>query len=81
GLHLEKAEEEQAVRENRAAWQEYPVLYFDFNIGKYTDSGALNERLHVMLSEAESSYGISTSKEVQPFFASRFEKLLKSVFQ
>ncbi len=81
GLYLEKAEEEQAAQENRAAWQEYPVLYFDFNIGKYTDSGALNERLHVMLSEAESSYGISTSKEAQPFFASRFEKLLKSVFQ
>ena len=81
GLYLEKAEEEQAILENRAAWQEYPVLYLDFNIGKYTDEGALNERLHVMLSETESSYGISTSKEVQPFFASRFEKLLKSVFQ
>ena len=81
GLYLEKAEEEQAVLENRAAWQEYPVLYLDFNIGKYTDSGALNERLHVMLSEAESSYGISTSKEAQPFFASRFEKLLKGAYQ
>ena len=80
-LYLERAEKERALQENRSAWQEYPVLYFDFNIGKYTDSGALNERLHVMLSEAESSYGISTSKEVQPFFASRFEKLLKSVFQ
>ncbi len=80
GLYLEKAEEEQAVLENRAAWQEYPVLYLDFNIGKYTDSGALNERLHVMLSEAESLYGISTSKEAQPFFASRFEKLLKGAY-
>ena len=81
GLYLEKAAEEQAVLENRATWQEYPVLYLDFNIGKYTDSGALNERLHVMLSEAESSYGISTSKEAQPFFASRFEKLLKGAYQ
>ena len=81
GLYLEKAEEEQAVLESRPAWQEYPVLYLDFNIGKYTDSGALNERLHVMLSEAESLYGISTSKEAQPFFASRFEKLLKGAYQ
>ena len=81
GLYLEQAEEEQAVLENRTAWQEYPVLYLDFNIGKYTDSGALNERLHVMLSEAEALYGISTSKEAQPFFASRFEKLLKRVYQ
>ena len=81
GLYLEKAEEEQAVLENRAAWQEYPVLYLDFNIGKYTDSGALNDRLHVMLSEAESLYGISTSKEAQPFFASRFERLIKAAYQ
>ena len=81
GLYLEKAEEDQAARENRAAWQEYPVLYFDFNVGKYTDSGALNERLHVMLSEAESLYGISTSKEAQPFFASRFERLIKTAYQ
>ena len=80
-LYLEKAEEEQAVLESRAAWQEYPVLYLDFNIGKYTDSRALNERLHVMLSEAEFSYGISTSKEAQPFFASRFERLIKAAYQ
>ncbi|MGP1454450.1 MAG: ATP-binding protein [Treponema sp.] len=81
GLYLEKAEEEQAIQGNRAAWLEYPVLYFDFNVGKYTDTGALNERLHVMLSEAESVYGTSTPKEEQPFFASRFEKLLKRVYQ
>jgi len=80
-LYLEKAEEELALQENRSAWQEYPVLYFDFNIGKYTDSGALNERLNVMLSEAEASYGISTSKEAQPFFASRFERLIKAAYQ
>ena len=81
GLYLEKTEEEQAILENRAAWQEHPVFYLDFNIGNYTDSGALNERLHVMLSDAESSYGISTSKEAQPFFASRFERLLKDAYQ
>ena len=80
-LYLEKAEEEQAAQENRTAWQTYPVLYLDFNVGKYTDTGALNERLHVMLSEAESSYGIATTKEAQPFFASRFEKLLKNAYQ
>ena len=41
-LYLEKAEDEQAVLENRAAWQEYPVLYFDFNIGQYLESEALS---------------------------------------
>ena len=81
GLYLEEAEEEQARFEQRAAWEAYPVLYLDFNVGKYTDSGALNERLHVMLCAEESVYGISSSKEEQPFFASRFEKFLKIVYQ
>ena len=80
-LYLEKAEEEQARFEQRAAWEVYPVLYLDFNVGKYTDSGALNERLHIMLCAEESVYGISPSKEEQPFFASRFEKFLKIVYQ
>ena len=81
GLYLEKAEEDQAVQENRTAWDAYPVLYLDFNIGNYTDPKALNERLHVLLEKAESSYGIATTKEAQPFFASRFEKLLKNAYQ
>ena len=81
GLYLEQVEEEQAARENRAAWLEYPVLYLDFNVGKYTDTDALNERLHVLLGEAEKKYGITALKEEQPFFASRFEKLLKIIYQ
>ena len=81
GLYLEKAEEEQAVQENRAVWQEYPVLYLDFNIGNYTDPKALNERLHVLLESEESSYGIKTGEKEQPFFASRFEKLLKTAYK
>ena len=81
GLYLEKAEEEQAVQENRAVWQEYPVLYLDFNIGNYTDPKALNERLHVLLENEESSYDIETGEKEQPFFASRFEKLLKTAYK
>ena len=81
GLYLEKAEEEQAAQENRTPWQAYPVLYLDFNVGKYTDTGVLNERLHVLLGEAEQEYGIMAMKEEQPFFASRFERLLKIIYQ
>ena len=81
GLYLEKAEEEQAVQENRTAWKAYPVLYLDFNIGNYTDPKALNERLHVLLESEESSYGIKTGEKEQPFFASRFEKLLKTAYK
>ena len=78
GLYLEKAEETQAAQEQRASWQPYPVLYLDFNVGNYTESGALDERLHVLLKEAEVHYGITLVKEEQPFFASRFERLIKT---
>ena len=79
-LYIEKAEEAQAVQENRAAWEVYPVMYLDFNIGNYTDPKALSERLHVLLESEESSYGIETGEKEQPFFASRFEKLLKTAY-
>ena len=81
GLYLEKAEEEQAVLENRAAWQEYPVLYLDFNIGQYLESEALSERLDSLLQEQESLYGILVAKEEESFYASRFERLLKATYQ
>ena len=80
-LYLEKAEEEQAAQENRTPWQAYPVLYFDFNIGQYLESEALSERLDSLLKEQESLYGILVAKEEKPFFASRFERLIKAAYQ
>ena len=81
GLYLEKAEEEQAVLENRTAWQEYPVFYLDFNIGQYLESEAFSERLDSLLQEQESLYGILVAKEEESFYASRFERLLKATYQ
>ena len=81
GLYLEKAEEEQAVLENRTAWQEYPVFYLDFNIGQYLESEALSKRLDSLLQEQESLYGILVAKEEESFYASRFERLLKATYQ
>ena len=81
GLYIEKAEEEQAAQENRTSWQAYPVLYFDFNIGQYLESEALSERLDSLLKEQESLYGIFVAKEEKPFFASRFERLIKAAYQ
>ncbi len=80
GLYIEQAEEEQAAQENRTAWLEYPVLYFDFNIGQYLENDALNERLDSLLKEQESLYGILVAKEEKPFFASRFERMIKAVY-
>ena len=81
GLYIEKAEEEQAAQENRTSWQAYPVLYFDFNIGQYLESEALSERLDSLLKEQESLYSILVAKEEKPFFASRFERLIKAAYQ
>ena len=81
GLYLEKAEEAQAAQEQRTAWLQYPVFYFDFNTGQYDLKDALNERLHVLLKDAETQYGIMPTKEEQPFFSSRFERLIKTVYQ
>ena len=80
-LYIEKAEEEQATQENRTPWQAYPVLYLDFNIGQYLESEALSERLDSLLKEQESLYGILVAKEEKPFFASRFERLIKAAYQ
>ena len=51
GLYLEKAEEKQAAHENGAAWQEYPVLYLDFNTKNYIDEQALVDILSLHLNE------------------------------
>ena len=81
GLYIEQAEEVLAVQENRTAWQEYPVLYFDFNTGQYLETDALSERLDSLLKEPESLYGILVAKEEKPFFASRLERLIKAAYQ
>ena len=54
---FEKAEEEQALQEGKDAWQEYPVLYFDFNTGQYDKEQALVSQLNMLLSQFEEIYG------------------------
>ena len=78
GLYLEKAEEEQAAQENRAAWQEYPVLYLDFNTGQYNTERALMSQLNLLLSRFEEVYGTNKNEEE---VSQRFEGLLKRAYQ
>ena len=78
GLYLEKAEEEQAAQENRAAWQEYPVLYLDFNTGQYNTERALMSQLNLLLSRFEEAYGTNKNEEE---VSQRFEGLLKRAYQ
>ena len=61
GLYLEHAEEELALQENRTAWQEYPVVYFDFNTGQYDTLESLISRIQLFLSPLEKKYDIPLS--------------------
>ena len=77
-LCLEKAEEEQAVLENRAAWQAYPVLYFDFNTGQYNTEGVLMSQLKLLLSRFEEVYGTNKNEEDAP---QRFAGVIQRAYQ
>ena len=77
-LYLEQAEEEQAVREQRSAWLEYPVLYLDFNTGQYELSGALDETLSYFLDTEEPRYNLQKSGLSH---AKRFTSLIKAAYQ
>ena len=41
GLYIEKAEEERCIKTGEESWQEYPVLYFDFNTKNYIKTDSL----------------------------------------
>ena len=78
GLYLEQAEEEQAARENRAAWLEYPVLYLDFNTKNYINEQALVDILNLHLNEWEARYAISKTAEAPE---DRFRLLIAALFK
>ena len=78
GLYLEQAEEEQAARENRVAWLEYPVLYLDFNTKNYINEQALVDILNLHLNEWEARYAISKTAEAPE---DRFRLLIAALFK
>ena len=77
-LYLEKAEEEQAVQENRTPWQAYPVLYLDFNTENYNDEKSMHTILHTHLVQWEKQYESDTSEQT---FSSRFKGIIQRAYQ
>ncbi|MGI5084154.1 ATP-binding protein [Treponema putidum] len=67
GLKIEKFEE--AEKENRGIWQEYPVLYLDFNLSKYETREDLESLLNNHLCRWEELYG---SKDSENTLTERF---------
>ena len=78
GLYIEQAEEELAAQENRSAWQEYPVLYLDFNTKNYTDEQALVDILNLHLNEWEIQYAMPKTAEAPE---DRFRLLIAALFK
>ncbi|MGP1577502.1 MAG: AAA family ATPase, partial [Treponema sp.] len=78
GLYLEQAEEELAAQENRTAWQEYPVLYLDFNTGRYDTKRSLTSQINLSLSQFEEVYGTNKNEEE---VAQRFAGVIKRAYQ
>ena len=76
GLVIEKLEE--AEKENREIWQKYPILYFDFNVGKYDCIETLNTNFNIFLSELEKKYG---ANEAENNFEKRFEGIIKRAYE
>jgi len=60
GLAIENLEE--AEKEKREIWQEYPVLYLDFNLAKYETREDLESVLNNHLCRWEEVYGNSNSE-------------------
>jgi len=78
GLYLEKAEEEQAAQENRAAWETYPLLYLDFNAKNYIDEQVLIDILNLHLNEWEAHYAIPNTAGAPE---DRFRLLIAALFK
>ena len=65
---------EQLERDNKDAWQEYPVFYIDFNKNDFKSNNALEVVLDAHLKEWESNYGDEESDSALPI---RFQYLIK----
>ena len=77
GLYIEKAEEKRAEIEKNEAWGEYPVLYMDFNVGRYDLEGALAESLDYFLKKEEKLYGLKNEGDS---FGKRFQSLIETAY-
>ena len=66
-----------AISKTETEWKKYPVFYFDFNIGDYTDENNFRKSLEKKLSDYEAVYG---SKGAQTI-SDRFSDLLKAAHE
>ena len=68
-----------AIADLESEWKISPVLHFDFNTGKYTDSAALEEKIVHHLEKWEPLYGVKP-KESQSL-STRFENVIARAYE
>lgn len=66
-----------AVFDSETEWKNYPVFYFDFNVGDFATENDFKNSLNTKLSAYEKLYGFNGSKT----FADRFSDLLKAAHE
>lgn len=66
-----------AVFDSETEWKNYPIFYFDFNVGDFTTENDFKNSLNTKLSAYEKLYGFNGSKT----FADRFSDLLKAAHE
>jgi len=75
GLAVEQLENAEIGK--REIWQQYPVCYFDFNAGIYTDEQALISRITSFFEEPEKQYDIVPADTI-PI---RFEQIIRRAYE
>ena len=64
-----------AISKSETEWKKYPVFYFDFNVGDFSDENNLRRSLGLKLDEYEKIYGVRNPIAESP--ADRFSNLLQ----
>ncbi len=66
-----------AIAKGETEWKQYPVFYFDFNVGDFSTEESFRSSLDKKLSNYEKIYGFSGAET----FADRFSDLVKAAHE
>lgn len=68
-----------AISKTETEWKQYPVFYFDFNVGDFTTEENFRASLGLKLDSYEKIYGVRNQNAVSP--ADRFSNLLQQAHE
>ena len=68
-----------AISKTETEWKQYPVFYFDFNVGDFTTEENFKASLGLKLDSYEKIYGVRNKNAISP--ADRFSSLLQQAHE